>query len=224
MTWRELPPLATDVAGQLPDFPQISLVAGHIADHREALCAEERPAIARAREKRAWEFATGRHLARCAISDLGEAEGPIPRAEDRRPVWPPGLLGSITHAGDLAVAAVARAGSVRGIGIDLEKAERVTERLFAKLFTAAERQILQESVPTLAGLMFSAKEAAYKAVNPHVGRYIGFQEAEVDVNWQARTLRVRYVGDHPPNRIMSDGMGHFCFFDDYVITVFVIDR
>ncbi len=229
MTWRALPPLITDVARQLPDFPELRIVAGRIGDHLHELWPEERDAIARARDKRAREFATGRYLARCAMADLGVTAASIRRAEDRSPVWPEALLGSLTHAGDVAIAAVTQAGAVRGVGIDLEEADRVTEPLFGKLFTAAEREALAlwERPPgreCLAAVMFSAKEAAYKAVYPQVGKFISFHEAEVDVDWPQRTLRVRYIGDHQPNRIMNHGRGHFCFFEGYVLTVFVIPR
>jgi 4'-phosphopantetheinyl transferase EntD len=222
MTWRELPPLQTDVAAQLPPLEALKLVASRISDCTDALLPEELPAIARARDRRAHEFATGRRLVRCAMDDLGVAACAVPRAEDRSPIWPAGLMGSITHANDLAIAAVARAGDFRGVGIDLEEPERITEPLFGKLFTESERARLDGVDPRLPGLMFSAKEAGYKAVNPSVGKFIGFQEAEVDVDWPSRTLRLRYIGDHAPNRIMSEGVGHFCFFERYVLTVFII--
>jgi len=222
MTWRELPPLSTDVAAQLPELGALKLVASRITDCTDALWPEERPAIARARDRRAYEFATGRYLVRCALEDLGVGACAVPRAEDRSPIWPDGLIGSITHANDLAIAAVARAGDFTSVGIDVEEPGRITEHLFGKLFTAVELELLEDADPRLAGLMFSAKEAGYKAVNPRVGKFIGFQEAEVDVDWPSRTLRLRYIGDHAPNRIMSDGIGHFCFFERYVLTVFII--
>lgn len=224
MTWRELPPLATDVAAQLPNLGDIRLVAGRIDDYSTTLWPEEQSAVARARERRVREFSTGRLLARCAMADLGVPECAVPRAEDRSPVWPASLTGSITHAGNVAIAGLAHAERVGGLGIDLEEAPRVTEHLFGKLFTAREHDALAAGDARLPGLMFSAKEAAYKAVYPRVGKFIGFHEAEVDVDWNARTLRLHYVGEHLPNRVMELGTGHFCFFDDFVLTVFVIPR
>ncbi|MAT83607.1 MAG: 4'-phosphopantetheinyl transferase [Gammaproteobacteria bacterium] len=229
MTWHELEPLATDVASMLPRWPHVSLVAGTIDDHADALYPEEAAAIARARAPRIREFATGRFLARRAMAELGLSAGPILKAEDRSPVWPEGVIGSLTHAADLAIAAVSRPDALAGVGIDLEQHDRVTEPLFRKLFTGAEcaSLALWERSPDrdrAAALMFSAKEAAYKAVYPRAGRFIGFQEAEIDIDWEARTLRARYIGDHPPNRIMSDGEGHFCFFGEYVLTVFLIPQ
>lgn len=218
----EPPPPAPDVASQLPDLPGVKLAAARIADYTGALWPPERAAIARARERRAHEFSTGRHLARHAMAALGMEPTAVPRAEDRSPVWPSSIKGSITHAGDLAVVAVSRADLLTGLGLDLEQADRVTENLFPKLFTRAELDGLENGDPRLAGLLFSAKEAAYKAVNPRVGRYIGFREAEAQVSWEDRSLTLRYVGDHEPTRIMDRGVGHFCFFEQYVLTVFII--
>jgi 4'-phosphopantetheinyl transferase EntD len=222
MTWLELPPLNTGVAAQLPELRQIALVAGPIGDHVGELLPEELPAIARARPKRAQEYSTGRLLARRAMAELGLETGAIPRAEDRSPVWPAHAIGSISHAGEIAIASVAPAGSVRGLGVDLEEAERVTEPLYGKLFTSSEIERLRGAEARVAGLMFSAKEAGYKAISPRVRRYVGFQEAEVDVDWAARTVRFRYVGHHEPSRLMEEGIGHFCFFEHYVLTVFII--
>lgn len=222
MTWRELPPLTTDVAAQLPALHGIALVGGRIGDYREELRPEEQPAVARAQPKRIEEFSTGRRLARCAMEDIGLPAMAVPRAENRCPVWPDGVAGSITHAGDVAVAAVTLERTARAVGVDLERIGRITERLHGKIFTESERAHLAGSDPRLAELVFSAKEAGYKAVSPKVGKYIGFLEAEVDVDWPSRTWRLRYVGQHEPNRLMEQGEGHFCFFEQYVLTVFII--
>lgn len=214
----------TGVAEQLPDLAGVAFAAARIDDWSTALWPEEHAAVASAQPRRIWEFSTGRHLARCAMADLGHEACAVPRAADRQPIWPAQLRGSITHAGDLAVAAVARSSALRGLGIDLEATDRVTERVFRKLFTPAERRRLTADATCMAGLMFSAKEAAYKAVNPLVGRFIGFQEAEVDVDPANRSFRLRYVGGHAPNRVMDSGTGHFCVFGRHVLTVFVLSR
>lgn len=222
MIWRELPPLSTNVADQLPELGPVALAAGYVGDHVADLPAAERAGIARAQPKRAREFAAGRWLARQAMTDLGLEPRAIPRAPDRSPVWPDTVIGSITHSGDVAAAAVAQAGALRGLGVDLEQTGRMNERLYRKVFTPNEVAMLRASDQRCAALMFSAKEAGYKAISPHVRRYVGFHEAEVDVDWAARRLRFRYVGSHEPSRIMEQGVGYFAFFDRYVLTVFVI--
>jgi 4'-phosphopantetheinyl transferase EntD len=222
MSWRDVPPLTTEFGRGLPELPGIALAAVDVGAVEAPLYPEEEHAVARSVEGRVHEFRAGRHAARCALADLGLAPCAIPRRADRRPVWPAGVAGSISHAGTLAVAAVARADIARGLGVDLEACGRVTPALHAKLFTPAERDRYAEVEAEWPTLLFSAKEAGYKAVNPLAGQFIGFQEAEVDVDWVRREFRLRYVGAHAPSRIMDRGLGHFAVASGYVLTVFAV--
>jgi 4'-phosphopantetheinyl transferase EntD len=222
MSWTELPPLSTTLGQQLPDIEGLSLVAALVAEYDDELLPTERPAVARAVPKRVREFATGRHLARLAMDVLDLPRAAIPSGPSRQPLWPAGCIGSITHSDDLAIAAVAAAGALNSVGIDLEVAERVTPNLHARLMTQGERRQLQRADPRMPGLLFSAKEAGYKTVHPLVGEFIGFQEAEVDVDWPGCRFKLRYVGDHEPNRVMDQGDGFFGFFERYVLTLFII--
>ncbi|MFP6816703.1 MAG: 4'-phosphopantetheinyl transferase superfamily protein [Pseudomonadales bacterium] len=206
----------------LPQIEGVAILAGQAADHVNELAAEELPGIANAIDKRRWEFATGRHLARQAMSAIGVAPQAILRDTSRRPVWPKGCIGSITHANSLVVAAVARREMLGSIGIDLEQAGRVSTKLYGRLFTEQERVANQDADERWPGLLFSAKEAGYKAVNPLVGEFIGFHEAEVDVDWSRRQFAIRYVGDHVPNKVLETGEGHFGFFERYVFSLFII--
>ena len=222
MGWTEIPPLDSNIAPQLPDIEGLEVVAALVGDHRDKLLPNEQPAIARAVEKRVREFATGRHLARHALGILGLPQAAIPSGQSREPLWPTGCIGSITHTEELAIAAVAADSALRSVGIDLEVADRVTPELHPRLLTPRECGLLPDADPSMPGLLFSAKEAGYKAVNPLVGQFIGFQEAEVDVDWAGRCFKLRYTGDHEPNRIMQQGQGFFCFFERYVFTLFII--
>ena len=169
----------------------MKLAAGPVGDHRDQLHAEERAAIANAVAKRQHEFATGRYLSRQAMRALGVPEAPVGRADDRSPIWPDACIGSISHTPTLALAAVAHHDALRGVGVDLEEGDRVVPQLHGKLFTAWERTTYELDDPRCSGLLFSAKEAAYKAVNPLVGQFIGFQEVEVDVAWPQQRFAVR---------------------------------
>ena len=91
--------LQTYLDAYLPQIEGMTMMAGEIADHVDTLTAEEVPAIAKAVAKRKWEFATGRHLAKEAMRRMGMAPRGIRRDSERRPVWPKGCIGSITHAG-----------------------------------------------------------------------------------------------------------------------------
>ena len=205
---------------ELPDG--CAAEAGPVADR--PLLPEEAPAVARAIAKRRHQFASGRHFARMALRRLAGFSPSIPRDQQGRPVWPPGFIGSISHSEALAAAAVS-SGSIRGIGIDVEHSQRFARsnpRLHGKLFTPGERS--KTSGDPLEGVVrFSAKEAVYKAVNPLVGRYVGFREVETDIDWTRSAFRVRYLGAHEPNRLIETGYGRFRFCGDQVVALFFIE-
>lgn len=109
------------------------------------------------------EFTAGRLAARRAVRALGtpgaEACGPVSWSATGRPLFGPGVTGSLSHAGAWAVAAVAPATRFAGVGVDLEgPAARAGLRGGAvRLFRAPE----DDARDLLA--LFSAKEAVYKA-------------------------------------------------------------
>lgn len=225
MTWIQLPD-ADDGSGASPlrltELGAIRLAAGPVPAQVASLCAPEQELVAGASPRRQRQFAAGRSLARAAMAALGVPPQAIGRGAAGAPLWPAGLVGSITHSGGLAAAAVAAARHCGGIGIDLEDPARVAARLHPRLFTASEQRLLSGADPRLPGLLFAAKEATYKAVQPRVGRYIGFQEAEVDVDWAAGAWRPRYLGEHEPNRLMERGRGRFGFWGSYVIALLTL--
>ena len=55
-----------------------------------------------------------------------------------------------------------------------------------------------------------------------MGRFIGFQEAEIEVDWERQRFDLHYVGEHDPNRIMEQGEGHFLFCGPYVLSLVII--
>ena len=200
----------------------VKIVAEPIADLWRTLPEDEQQLVADAVSPRQQQFATGRCAARKAITALGMPPCSIGRDDSRRPIWPQGCVGSISHTASFAAAAAASAQAVKGIGIDLEESERVVPELHRKLFTTWERERYANDDARWTSLVFGAKEAAYKAVNPLVGDYIGFQEVEVDVDWSAQAFTVRYCGQQPPNKLMDVGFGRFGFFEDHVVSLFVI--
>lgn len=150
-------------------------VAVEPVDSDNGLFPDEAKAVAQAISKRRAEFAAGRRAARRALAALGEPEVCIPAAPDRRPLWPKGLTGSISHDAGLAIAAVALTRDFRGIGMDLTVAR--------PLPPGVDREILTDDERHLGGLeacmVFSAKETLFKALYPDVGVFFGFDAAEI---------------------------------------------
>src|SRR5689334_8284722 len=62
------------------------------------LFPEEEHAVGNSIAKRRIEFAGGRYCARIAMTELGFSPCAIPGGPDGAPVWPLGLVGSITHS------------------------------------------------------------------------------------------------------------------------------
>jgi 4'-phosphopantetheinyl transferase EntD len=126
---------------------------------------EEEIHVARAGPVRRRDFALGRFCARAALSPLGFGQAEIPKAESGAPIWPPGLLGSITHTQGYAAALAGRAREFICIGVDAERVGGIGEELWPRLFLGAEREQLSaaKNSPLNATLLFSAKEACYKA-------------------------------------------------------------
>lgn len=183
----------TPLQTRLPFPDGIAFAAGCLKDGAAPDPLPEECALLseRATPKRVREFALARHCAREAMARLGIAGAqrlPILRVGARAPRWPAGLVGSITHTGAMAAAAVARIREYMGIGIDLERTRPVSRRLMARIVLPDEQAWLDGLPDTERSvgfaLIFSAKESIYKAINPITGVFLGYRDA--CIGWEDR--------------------------------------
>jgi 4'-phosphopantetheinyl transferase EntD len=149
-----------------------------------ALFPAEEKIIAQAVEQRQREYATVRSCARACLERLGYAPVAILPGDGGAPIWPAGVLGSMTHCAGYAAAAVGPLPQISAIGIDAEPDAPLPDDVLELVATAAERDRLAATRPEPDGpnwdrLLFSAKEAVYKAWFPLVGEWLDHQEAEV---------------------------------------------
>ena len=166
-------------------------------DPREPSCPlfpEELPLVASAVEKRRLEFARGRQCARAALRRLGLEARPLLTGTQREPLWPTGIVGSITHTTALCVAAVAWQRSYAGVGIDVEPAAPLLLAVAERIATEAEMSALDSMPPLLAArLIFSAKEAFYKCQFYRTRQFLGFFDVAIALEsrgeFSARLLR-----------------------------------
>lgn len=180
----------------------------------------EETAIAKASPSRRREFLAGRALARQAMRGLDLAAEPIPAGDDRAPVWPAGITGSISHCADWCVAAAARIGDgYLSIGLDIEPALPLDADLIEEICTPNERDWLAlqplASRDVLARVIFSAKECAYKCQYPRSGTLLDFQAMSIGLDQAASTFVARFEVDAAPfergaelRGRMSIGQGH----------------
>ncbi len=151
-----------------------------------ALCpAEESFLGPNAAQARRFFFALGRAAARDALAELGIAATAILRGPAGEPVWPDGIVGAISHTRDLAVAIVGSQSDYAGLGIDLEQlSPGLSVRAARLVCTPAEREWVGDADGTPRGTMlFSAKEAVFKALFPIERVRLGFGDAELE--WQS---------------------------------------
>ena len=166
-------------AGADIGFSRLPQHARHIAE----LGARESERIERAVAKRQIEFATGRACARIALAAIGYPGQEVPSLETRRPVWPSGTVGSISHTAGVAAAVAVRSTEVLAIGLDVESDGGLSDGVRKLVLVGAEHERSRNVHANVDGhdkLVFGIKEAVYKCVNPVVGHYFGFQDVEID--------------------------------------------
>jgi 4'-phosphopantetheinyl transferase EntD len=186
----ELHAIAVAARAALPSH--VAVCAAAIGAAAEPLAGDAPQYMARAIAPRQREFATGRACARAALARLGIAAPTLSAGPMREPIWPAGVVGSITHHGEYCVAAAQRTRSVAGIGIDLADRAPLEAALVARICTPDERRTLFEAAPSALPFdaykaIFCIKEAAYKCLYPFVGAMFGFHD--VSVRLDARSLR-----------------------------------
>ena len=145
------------------------------------LFPDEEAAVARAIPARRAEFAAGRAAARAALGRLGKAPCPLPVGPGRAPVWPLGVLGSLTHAAGVAMAVVGPSTAAAGLGLDAEPDADLPADLAEAVLMPSEAKSLTGRRDGLrcARRIFCAKEAVFKALFPLTGIWAGFEAAEV---------------------------------------------
>jgi 4'-phosphopantetheinyl transferase EntD len=156
-----------------------------------ALSAEEALHVRKAVQKRAEEFAAGRLCARLLLREFGIWDFPLKVGDDRRPLWPDRLVGSITHTADFCAAVLAPKSLLSALGIDSEIAGSVKRELWRIICTPAETSWLdslpQSEQPAAATLIFSAKEAFYKCQFSATQERLGFHDANIEAaEWGLR--------------------------------------
>ena len=188
----------------LSPFPsKVHFFASSIPEPLLALPEEEAATSAFSSSSRLKEFRRGRHCTRQVLQQL-QINLPVLRNPDtREPLWPKGIVGSITHSGGWAATAVASTSVATAIGIDLEQIDRSINPGIIRLVCTEDEKIWLSNLDSLQadlGLktIFSAKESIYKCLFPHCRIPLTFQDATVSVFPDWRGFRFRMNRLCPP--------------------------
>ena len=208
VAWREL----------LPSCIKIS--AGPPLSGVFPLSSNESRSLGIVSHERRREFELSRMYAKRALSMIGVNCVELPREADGRPIWPEGVVGSITHArsgpdGHIAVA-VGRNQDVRAVGIDIEYDNFLQPSVWPHILTPRELNgVMDLAVIDRASEVISRwciKEAMVKAI----GRPFNPSDVEVDrisqknerlTRWSFRALNSLEIrGDWRASSMQSNSL------------------
>ena len=149
----------------------------------DLLFPQEEEAVRLAVPKRQREYRTVRACARRALAELGLPPVPVLSGPRGEPLWPEGVVGSMTHCDGYRAAAVARAAQFRTVGIDAEPHAALPAGVLDAI--ALPDELIRVTRDSCEGnvhwdrLLFSAKESIFKATYPVSGIALEFSDAEV---------------------------------------------
>jgi 4'-phosphopantetheinyl transferase EntD len=183
--------------------PEAVVVEAFGHDANGALFSEEARALGPVADRRRREFAVGRRCARGGLSALGAPLGPILPGRHREPLWPQGVVGSITHCEGYCAAAVALTSSIRALGIDAEPHDALPHGVLRHI--ALSRELAWVRAHGNDGmhrgrLLFSAKESVFKAWFSIRRRWLGFDHVLLRFDASTSTFNADLLGTHcgPP--------------------------
>jgi 4'-phosphopantetheinyl transferase EntD len=168
------------------DDPRVHVLTRPVHESAIALLsAREAAVLVDVAAKRRREFATARALVREGLERFFGMRGfDLLNAEDRSPIWPVGIAGSIAHSDTRAWVALVDA-AYGTVGIDGEHREELEQRLWHLTLRDEEQADLATLEPSIRGrhalILFSAKEALYKAQYPRSRAYMGYMALQVEL-------------------------------------------
>ncbi|MFT6834032.1 MAG: enterobactin synthetase component D [Francisellaceae bacterium] len=171
------------------------------------------------------EFLAGRLAAKTSLRRLGFNSFTVHVGEQRQPIWPKGIYGSITHIEDKAICV---AGSNVYIGIDLESwisfdtmLQIRDQIVISKELVLHKKYGIKES--RLFTLIFSAKESIFKALFEQVGYYFDFKAVElIDISLDKELLTFKLKTNL--GKYLTIGkllQCQFKFYADCVLTIII---
>ncbi len=176
------------------------------------------------------EFIAGRICAIKAGKQIGFEVEDLKIGDSREPLWPNGLVGSITHTKGFAIAAVALKTHIRSIGIDIEKiiSEKRIETIYKMVLTEDDK-LMMKNVPSDMELLacsaiFSIKESLYKAIYPFCKCYFGFKEANInEINFDQQSVEIEIISERQEMKAyLGKYKAQFQIFNNMIISSIIL--
>lgn len=162
--------------------------------------------LQRAAAKRQAEYLASRWLIATLLAQHGVPHWQLFNRDDRSPIWPSGVAGSLSHHKNKVFVVLDTAPTLVGNDIELTIAEHNAAELAAMVMDSNEAAILTAAGLPLniaTTLLFSAKETAYKAVYPVVQKIFDFSEVKL-LSLTNATVTVRLSSTARPFSLVGD--------------------
>jgi len=188
----------------------------------EELYPAEMALVEGSANKRQKDFSTGRFCARKALAQLGVDHTEILRDSGKQPIWPEGIVGSISHSSLLTGAIVGKSKNIVSVGLDIETVGGVGSNMWQLLFLESEQQFLnslnEEDRNMYPTLLFSLKESFYKFQYPLTRQFLEFNEVEFsikDEHIQVKVIKKEYEMGNSLEKLQF----HWTLADQQLITL-----
>ena len=193
-----------------------------------SLLPEEQKYLHKYGDKRTVDFCLGRACAREILIKIGFERFPVLIGDDRQPLWPDKLVGSISHTDQFALCVIAEKRELSSIGVDIERINNESFDLYSMVASVEEMQNIGGDTHTvhqqctyLAKLLFSAKEAVYKCQFPLYRRWLDFKDVTLNLDFTNKTFDTVVIDKDRPISIQ----GAWDTNDNYIIaTAWVLSR
>ena len=157
------------------------------------------------------------------MAEFGIVDFAVEVADDRQPIWPASMVGSITHTAGFCAAVVAERELVAALGLDSEVVGDVNAEIWSRVCVPVESASVR-ALPTsqqaaAITLIFSAKEAFYKCQYPIAQERLDFQDVRVEAAWGASDGLFRIHATRSIAMCMRTAMpmqGRFLFHEEFV--------
>lgn len=206
-------------------FPEISFISQYITPDFKAtgyLLPEEEQFVEQSAEKRRIDFSTGRYCARQALEQLINIKPPILQGKGREPLWPDGVVGSISHSGKLTGAVVALKKEVTAMGFDIETIGDIKPDMWNMIFHDTEQQLIQSKLAEAdvwATLLFSVKEAFYKLQYPLTGQFVDFLDIAISENNGRLCFMVKNTAINLQPIVLADVVIQWTVVQDQLLSI-----
>ena len=203
---------------------EISVRCATVVDRSALLPEQERAYLDNAVSSRRAEFSTGRLLVASQLKEFGIVGVPVRRGIMNEPIWPDGIVGSISHTSEICVVVMGRSTDISFLGVDVEFGNADVSKI--ESLVLSERELLDVSsldAPDRARrvrMAFCTKESVFKAIYPVLHRFIDFPEVTIQCSDHTETFSAVSETDRELNSLLRDGCGRFRVDQSLIVSLF----